>query len=218
MGGLGQFLMATAHARVEGIAVGTLVIVFDPLDGLEEVLDEAQLGLAPRHRLGLYNRIAGVCGGCREAAECLTPFTLEAMRACVVLFLHVVALANVVGVGKTPAAICVDPRFRMIRHVAVNTLPTPRAGFPALVAEWHFVVLPPKDPIRLSAQLTHVCILRSIRNTLLVALAAGALAVMSRLHFRRGVSYKNSGWVAWFNFYTSVFVIANVKSTRPALM
>jgi hypothetical protein len=105
-----------------------------------------------------------------------------------VLFLHIVALANVVGVRQPPLTTLKDP-LRMLGHVAVNALATPCTLLVALVAKWDFVVLlrPPKDPIRLSPQLALVGFLRSIRNTLLVALAAGALAVVSRFHSRRGM-------------------------------
>jgi hypothetical protein len=62
--------MATGHTGVEWETVRALVVVFDTLDLLEEVLEKAQLALAPSPLL------VGLCGGDKEGLGCCPPFTL----------------------------------------------------------------------------------------------------------------------------------------------
>jgi len=72
--------------------VRALAVVFDTLDRLKEVLEKAQLALAPRPPL------AGLCGGDKGRLGCVAPFTLKTTLPCIHLLLHVVALANVMSV------------------------------------------------------------------------------------------------------------------------
>jgi hypothetical protein len=188
--------MATGHTGVEWETVRALVIVFDTLDRLEEVLEKAQLTLAPRHRLGLYNGVVGLCGGDKGGLGCVAPFTLQTTLPCVHLFLHVVALANVMSVRQPPLTTLKDP-LRMLRHVAVNALATPGTLLLTLVAErgrvafllvLRLTVPTPleavKDLIRSSTQVTLVGILGATFDSLQVTHAARALrrVVSNRRH------------------------------------
>jgi hypothetical protein len=63
------------------------------------------------------------------------------MHVGVLLLLHIVALANVVHIRKTPAAICVHEGFTVPGHVAVDTFAAPCMSLLALVAEWNLALL-----------------------------------------------------------------------------
>jgi len=181
--------MATGHTGVEWETVRALVVVFHTLDGLKEVLEKVQLALAPRPPL------VGLCGGDKEGLGFCPPFTHA--LPCVHLFLHVVALANVMNIRQPPLTTLKDP-LRMLGHVAVNALATPGTPLLTLVAErgrvafllvLRLTVSTPleavKHLIRSSAQLTLVGILGATFHSLQVTHAARALrrVVSNRRHW-----------------------------------
>jgi hypothetical protein len=171
--------------------VRALAVVFDTLDRLKEVLEKAQLALAPRPPL------AGLCGGDKGRLGCVAPFTLKTTLPCIHLFLHVVALANVMSIRQPPVTTLKDP-LRMLGHVAVNALATPGTPLLTLVAErgrvafllvLRLTVSTPLEAlkylIRSSAQVTLVGILGATFHSLQVTHATRTLrrVVSNRRHW-----------------------------------